>query len=121
MGFYMTEFNNTFMDRVESVLKERKWTQKEMAESLGLRRPTLSDWKKNGAVPAGDIALKIAEYLNVSIVWLISGREDGMSNEERWVLSQWKSLDVVQKDTVRTLLDKWESDRTAFEKKESEA
>jgi len=37
------------------------------------------------------------------------------------VLSQWKSLDAVQKDTVRTLLEKWESDRTAFEKKESEA
>jgi len=121
MGFYMTEFNNTFMDRVESVLKERKWTQKEMAESLGLRRPTLSDWKKNGAVPAGDIALKIADYLNVSIEWLICGKEDGLNNEERWLLSQWKSLDAVQKDTVRTLLEKWESDRTAFEKKESEA
>ena len=121
MGFYMTEFNNTFMDRVESVLKERKWTQKEMAESLGLRRPTLSDWKKNGAVPAGDIALKIADYLNVSIEWLICGKEGGLNNEERWLLSQWKSLDAVQKDTVRTLLNKWESDRIAFEKQDLKA
>lgn len=117
----MTEFNNTFMDRVESVLKERKWTQKELAESLNLRRPTLSDWKKNGAVPAGDICIKIAEYLNVSVEWLISGKESGLSNEEKWLLAQWGQLDPTQQDTVRTLLDKWEADRTAREKKSLDA
>jgi len=117
----MTEFNNTFMDRVESVLKERNLTQKELAESLNLRRPTLSDWKKNGAVPAGDICLRIAEYLNVSVEWLISGKESGLSNEEKWLLAQWGQLDPTQQDTVRTLLDKWEADRTAREKKELNA
>ena len=42
-----------FMERVEGLLKEKKLTQKELADDLGLRRPTLSDWKKNGAIPAG--------------------------------------------------------------------
>ena len=109
------------VERIDNLLKERNLNRVALAEAIGIKPQNISAWSVRGTVPAGDICLKIADYLNVSIVWLISGREDGMSNEERWVLSQWKSLDAVQKDTVRTLLNKWESDRTAFEKKESEA
>lgn len=109
------------VERIDNLLKERNLNRVVLAEAIGIKPQNISAWSVRGTVPAGDICLKIAEYLNVSIVWLISGREDGMSNEERWVLSQWNSLDAVQKDTVRTLLEKWESDRTAFEKKESEA
>ena len=109
------------VERIDNLLKERNLNRVALAEAIGINPQNISAWSVRGTVPAGDICLKIAEYLNVSVVWLISGREDGMSNEERWVLSQWKSLDAVQKDTVRTLLEKWESDRTAFEKKESEA
>lgn len=109
------------VERIDNLLKERNLNRVALAEAIGIKPQNISAWSVRGTVPAGDICLKIAEYLNVSIVWLISGREDGMSNEERWVLTQWKSLNAVQKDTVRTLLEKWESDRTAFEKKESEA
>ena len=109
------------VERIDNLLKERNLNRVALAEAIGINPQNISAWSVRGTVPAGDICLKIAEYLNVSVVWLICGREDGMSNEERWVLSQWKSLDAVQKDTVRTLLEKWESDRTAFEKKESEA
>lgn len=109
------------VERIDNLLKERNLNRVALAEAIGIKPQNISAWSVRGTVPAGDICLKIAEYLNVSVVWLISGREDGMSNEERWVLSQWKRLDAVQKDTVRTLLEKWESDRTAFEKKESEA
>jgi transcriptional regulator with XRE-family HTH domain len=114
--------NVCFMDRVEQILKQKKLTQKELAENLSLRRPTLSDWKKNGAVPAGDICYKIAEFLNVSPEWLITGNENkSLSNEERWLLKQWEQITPEQKDTVRTLLEKWEAVRTAFENSEGRA
>lgn len=116
----MTE-NLCFMDRVESILKEKRLTQKELAEDLGLRRPTLSDWKKNGAVPAGDICIRIADYLGVSVEWLVTGKEAALSSEERTLLKQWKVLSEEQKDTIRTLLDKWVSEHQAREKKESDA
>ena len=109
------------VERIDNLLKERNLNRVVLAEAIGIKPQNISAWSVRGTVPAGDICLKIAEYLNVSIEWLIYGKEDGISNEERWLLSQWKSLDTVQKDTVRTLLEKWESDRTAFEKQESEA
>lgn len=116
----MTE-NLCFMDRVESILKEKRLTQKELAEDLGLRRPTLSDWKKNGAVPAGDICIRIADYLGVSVEWLVTGKEAALSSEERTLLKQWQVLSEEQKDTIRTLLEKWVSEHQAREKKESDA
>ena len=109
------------VERIDNLLKERNLNRVALAEAIGIKPQNISAWSVRGTVPAGDICLKIAEYLNVSIEWLICGKEGGLNNEERWLLSQWKSLDAVQKDTVRTLLNKWESDRTAFEKKESEA
>lgn len=109
------------VERIDNLLKERNLNRVVLAEAIGIKPQNISAWSVRGTVPAGDICLKIAEYLNVSIEWLICGKEGGLNNEERWLLSQWKSLDVVQKDTVRTLLEKWERDRTAFEKKESEA
>lgn len=111
----------TFIDRVESILKAKKLTQKELADKLKLRRPTLSDWKKNGAIPAGDICLKIAQYLDVSVEWLITGKETGYTNEERNIIAQWRELDTSQKDTLKTLLDKWEADRIAEKKHISDA
>lgn len=116
----MTE-NVCFMDRVESILKEKRLTQKELAEDLGLRRPTLSDWKKNGAVPAADICLRIAEYLGVSVEWLVTGKETALTSEEKTLLKQWKILTPDQKDTLRTLLNKWESEYQAREKNASNA
>lgn len=108
-----------FMDRVEMILKQKKLTQKELAEELRLRRPSLSDWKKNGSVPAGDVCLKIANYLNVSVEWLICGTENKLSKEERWLLSQWQYLTDEQKNNIRLLLNGWESARNQDEKNSS--
>ena len=49
-----------FIDRLEKVLKDKGISKTELAEKNGIRRPTISDWKKNGAVPSGDVGLKIA-------------------------------------------------------------
>ena len=106
----------TFMDRVEVILKQKKLTQKELAEDLSLRRPTLSEWKRNGAVPAADVCIRIADYLNVSVEWLVTGKEKGLSSEERNLLRQWSYLTHQQKETIQTLLDKWEENYTAAKK-----
>ncbi|MBR5401215.1 MAG: helix-turn-helix transcriptional regulator [Treponema sp.] len=103
-----------FMDNVEMELDYQGITQKKLAEDLGLRRPTLSDWKKNGAIPAGDICIKIADYLGVSVEWLITGKVKNenpeISLEEKKLLVQWSHLTLEQKDTISTLLEKWEAD-----------
>ena len=109
------------VNRITQICEERKIVKKTVSEALGLPDNCFSNWASRGTVPAGDICLRIAEYLNVSVEWLISGKESGLSNEEKWILAQWGQLDPTQQDTVRTLLDKWEADRTAREKKSLDA
>lgn len=109
------------VDRIDNLLKKKGENRVTLADALGIKPQNISAWSTRGTVPAGDICLRIAEYLNVSVEWLISGKESGLSNEEKWLLAQWGQLEPTQQDTVRTLLDKWEADRTAREKKDLEA
>lgn len=120
----MTDFETNglqIVNRITQVCEEKKIVKKTVSEALGLPDNCFSNWASRGTVPAGDICIKIAHYLNVSVEWLVCGKEETLTREEKELLSQWKLLTPDQKDTVRTLLNKWESDRTAREKKELNA
>jgi transcriptional regulator with XRE-family HTH domain len=99
-----------FIDRLEKVLKDKGISKTELAEKNGIRRPTISDWKKNGAVPSGDVCLKIARYLGVSAEWLISGEEtkDYIPAEEKKRLSMLRELTPEQRHTIDVLLNDFE-------------
>jgi transcriptional regulator with XRE-family HTH domain len=40
---------------------------------VNIRRPSISDWKKNGSYPYADIAVKIAKILNTTVEYLVTG------------------------------------------------
>jgi transcriptional regulator with XRE-family HTH domain len=65
----------TFAERLERLIKENKTSQTALAEYAGIRRPSISEWKKEGTLPRADVALKIAEFLGVSVEYLITGAE----------------------------------------------
>ena len=97
-----------FVLRIDSVLKKLNLKRASLCSDLGLSSTAITDWARRGTVPAGDICLKIADYLKVSAVWLITGKEEGMSNEEKKLLMIYQKLTAIQKDTIWTLLEKWE-------------
>jgi len=70
-----TYTEETFAERLERLIKEKKLTQISVADTVGIRRPTISDWKKNGSYPPADIAVKIAMLLGVSVEYLVTGVE----------------------------------------------
>ncbi|HCM1915230.1 TPA: helix-turn-helix domain-containing protein [Salmonella enterica subsp. salamae serovar 28:r:e,n,z15] len=47
----------------------------ELAKSLDVNRQTLASWRKRGTVPYS-LCINTAEKFNVSLDWLLSGRED---------------------------------------------
>lgn len=65
----------TFMERLEKILKEKGITQAELAEKVHIRRPTISEWKKNGGSPSLEVASVMAVYIGVSLEWLATGKE----------------------------------------------
>ena len=109
------------VERIDELLKKRGESRVSLAEALEIKPQNISAWYTRGTIPAGDICLKIADYLGVSMEWLLTGKESSLSTEERRLLKQWAILSPDQKDTVCTLLDKWESEYQAREKKELNA
>ncbi len=107
--------------RISQICDEKRIVKKSVSEALKLPDNCFANWSSRGTVPAGDICIRIADYLGVSVEWLVTGKEAALSSEERTLLKQWKVLSEEQKDTIRTLLDKWVSEHQAREKKESDA
>ena len=99
-----------FVKRIDEVLLERNLKRAALCNDLNLSATAITDWARRGTVPAGDICLRIADYLGVSVEWLISGKESELTPEERHLLTLWAHLTSEQKDTISTLLEKWEAD-----------
>ena len=120
----MTDFETNGLQivaRISEICRERGIVRKEVSEALKLPDNCFSNWSARGTVPAGDICIRIANYLNVSAVWLITGKEEGMSNEEKKLLSIYQKLSPDQKDTIWTLMEKWEREIEIREDAEREA
>ena len=61
--------------RIFNLLQEKKITQSELAKMIGTRQSTISGWKQNNNEPEAELLEPIAKALNVSLHWLITGKE----------------------------------------------
>lgn len=104
------------VERITQKCKEMNIVKKNVLEALSLPDNCFSNWSARGTIPAADVCIRIADYLNVSVEWLVTGKEKGLSSEERNLLRQWSYLTPQQKETIQTLLDKWEENYTAAKK-----
>lgn len=62
-----------FVERIDQLLKEKNLKRSALCDDLGLTHSAISDWKKRGTIPSGDVCLKIAEYLGADVEYLITG------------------------------------------------
>ena len=61
----------SFVDSIERLCNEKNISISKMLSDLGLAKGLVSNWKKRGTVPSGDILLKIADYFDVSTDYLL--------------------------------------------------
>jgi len=95
---------------------EKKLSQKDLADIAGVTPPSVFEWKNEGTMPRADTAIKIADFFNVSVKWLITGESDDITNEEKELIFLFKQLDQNDKeeitDFIRLKLKKRERDDT---------
>ena len=63
------------MKGLKQIRKERRLTQLKVAMDLNISRETLSHYENNKREPCIDLLIKMSEYFNVSIDFLINGKE----------------------------------------------
>ena len=95
-----------FSERLEMIIKAQNMSQKAIAEYMGIRRPSVSDWKNLGTIPGADTAIKLAHFLGVSVEYLITGEDEtGLTPEQRKLLRNYAKLDERDTQTVLDLIE----------------
>lgn len=75
---WFSEESATFGDRLAGAREAAGLSQTELARRLGVRAKTLADWENDFADPRANRLQMLAGMLNVSIMWLLTGRGDGL-------------------------------------------
>ncbi|MEO1775254.1 MAG: helix-turn-helix transcriptional regulator [Pseudomonadota bacterium] len=72
----------TFGDRMALAREAQGLTQAQLARQLGLRVDSVRNWEADRAEPRANRLQMLAAFLNVSIVWLLTGQGEGAPSFE---------------------------------------
>ena len=110
-------------ERIIYILKEKGLTQKGLAEFVGIKQSTISDWKGKGTNPSSEIIYRICEYLNVSPTYILTGKEElnNITTEEKEILKKYNILTERNKGKVETYIDERISEQKREYKTNKEA
>ncbi|MHA0857214.1 helix-turn-helix domain-containing protein [Paenibacillus sp. CMAA1364] len=65
----------TIYDRIEFLIKNKPMTKKLFCTELSISTGNLGDWKRGKSTPSTHKLIEISIYFNVSLDWLILGKE----------------------------------------------
>lgn len=71
----------TLADRLKELRKSNNLTQAEFGKILGVGKTTVSMYETGNSTPSDEIKLKISEYFNVSLDYLL-GKTDAKNHTE---------------------------------------
>lgn len=78
---------------LEKLMNSNKVTLYKLSKDTGIPYSSLSDWKNGKSVPKADKLMKIAEYFNVTVEYLQTGKEN--QNE-----SIYEAKDLTEKELL---------------------
>ena len=97
-------FMDSFVDMINLSLKRLHIPKWKFYEDLGLANNTSTNWSKRGTVPSADVALRIADYLGVSVRYLVTGDDSEIPIRIREIVELCRSLDDTELNTVLNML-----------------
>ena len=63
----------TFWERFEQALEDNKITASELSRTIGVASSVIYAWKMRDSIPRADVAVKVAEELNTTVEYLVTG------------------------------------------------
>lgn len=80
--------NENFWKRVKILIKQSGYTQRGFSEQLGLSETSIEKYMNRNTLPDVELGFKIAEKLNTSVEYLISGAESDVYKKKYEMLKQ---------------------------------
>lgn len=84
----------TITERLFAQMKEKKITQAELANAIGIAQPTIGHWKTRGTTPPMEYLPTICKVLGVSWEYLVTGEEteQHLTSEEKYMVEQFRKV-----------------------------
>lgn len=91
-----------FADRVKHLRQFRELNQVQLAEKLGVKKQSISNWENDNIMPSVEMLEKIADYFDVSTDYLL-GRDAKETNGT--LMLDITGLTPQQAEHIRLLVD----------------
>lgn len=86
------------VERIKQVCKEKCTTMAALEKELGFGNGTIRRW--NDKIPSADKLLLIANRLNKSVDWLLTGKESNLSQEEQKLIEYYRNTSADGKAII---------------------
>jgi transcriptional regulator with XRE-family HTH domain len=87
-------------DRITQIRKQLKLSQAELGEKVGVSREIIGRYERNEVSPSIDVAIKIAESLDVSLDYLAGGNVAHFDNKTINLIKDIEELDADVKEKL---------------------
>jgi transcriptional regulator with XRE-family HTH domain len=93
------------VERIDNRLEAMGLGRKMLVIDLGIPKTTISSWSVKSIVPRADDLYRVANFLKVSMVWLLTGEDEvGFTPEERDLVEDYRQFDDDDKHEVQALI-----------------
>nr|DAX22916.1 MAG TPA: repressor protein [Caudoviricetes sp.] len=94
----------TFYERIETLRKQRNISQGNLEKELGFSNGSISKWKNSSPTP--ERLKKLADYFNVSVEYLLTGKEKE-GGEEYYLNEETKEIaqEIFENPDLKSLFD----------------
>lgn len=82
-----------FWNRVNSLIKENKTTQKEVAAACSINPRTFQNWMRRSLFPDVENGYRMARFLGVTVEYLITGTTGETMEQIKMIRLQLKDVD----------------------------
>ena len=97
--------------RIRQLRQEKRWTQAELGEKVGVHQKQVSAYERGANVPSTEVLIKLAEVFNVSLDYLAfeaKGQTAKINIQDRDLLRRFEVLDSLteqDKTLAKQILD----------------
>lgn len=84
----------TFGEKIKDSRKAQKLTQKQLADAIGAKHNSVSDWENDKNKPDPDTIELLCGVLNITPNYLLKSFEEEFSTREKQLIKKYRNLDA---------------------------
>ncbi len=85
---------SSFKDRINDELEYQNISKKDFAERTGISINTLNMYLYRGSIPAADVAVRMAQALNTTTEYLVTGADSTTPLSKSGTKSDWQKKEI---------------------------